>query len=360
MWNMKYLYLSIFLLILISNTDDSHANIPGHNLDLDYKCPPGFQWSRKIVACGQAQCPAPNKRTYTLGCKCNSDQKGCYKDRLLVQCINKNLNCPATVTSTTTSVGANLGSWDEFFGYWPSWLITDIFTPYGDFRDGWNLASNRENSLVGRAAGGGLLIWGLIQLAGLGLIIKGGVKGAKAGFRTIGKLASQASTKSAGKKTSVGFLRTAADALSSAWDGVKSGIRSLSKSESSEKIAKEVGKKAGKETAEKASKEAAKDLTPQLVEDLNKGIDKILSRPGSSQASIARSKLKKLGQEILERDGKNLPIDKLTNKVIEAVGKTLDDAGKKTLEATLASELGSTVVETVVDGSKTIYRKLIK
>lgn len=356
---MKYIYLSFSILTLLLITNEVYANIPGHNPNLDYKCPPGFQWSRNIVACGQAQCPAPNKRTYTLGCKCNADQKGCYKDRLLIQCINKNLSCPSTVTSNT-SIGGYIGSWDEFFGHWPSWFITDIFTPYGDFRDGWNLASNRNNSLLGRAAGGGLLLWGLVQLAGLGLIIKGGIKGAKAGFRAIGKFASQASTKTAGKKTSAGFLRTAADALSSAWDGVKNGIRSLSKSESSEKLAKETGKKAGKESTEKAGKEAAEGLNSKLIEDLDQGIDKILNRPGSSQASIARSKLKKLGDDILKRDGINMPVSELRDKVLEAVGKELDDTGKKILEETLASELGGTVVETVVEGSKTVYRKLAK
>ncbi|HTM22716.1 MAG TPA: hypothetical protein VL172_19470, partial [Kofleriaceae bacterium] len=48
----------------------AHAEVPGHNPNLDSQCSPGYQWSRETVACEQTTCPPGAGRTYTLECNC--------------------------------------------------------------------------------------------------------------------------------------------------------------------------------------------------------------------------------------------------------------------------------------------------
>src|SRR3990167_1046079 len=84
---MKYTKTLVLLLLLLP-FGVAFAEVPFHNPDLDYKCQPGFQWSRDTVACEQAECPASLiGRTYTLECKCPAETVGEYKDGLLTGCV---------------------------------------------------------------------------------------------------------------------------------------------------------------------------------------------------------------------------------------------------------------------------------
>ena len=79
------------------------AEVPFHNPDLDYKCGPGFQWSRDTVACEQDECPAGAGRTYTLECSCwqpewgGEPKKTCYdpaRPGYAIACVGPDDPCP--------------------------------------------------------------------------------------------------------------------------------------------------------------------------------------------------------------------------------------------------------------------------
>jgi hypothetical protein len=96
--------LFIFLLILI-NLPLIGAEVPGHNPDLDNKCPEGRQWSRIVAGCRQADCPAGASRTAGLDCNCgeawSKPFKTCYdSEHLAVSCINKGEECGKIPTET--------------------------------------------------------------------------------------------------------------------------------------------------------------------------------------------------------------------------------------------------------------------
>lgn len=94
-----YLRYFLILVVFVSLSTLASAEVPQHNPDLDYKCSPGFQWSRGTVACEQANCPHGAGRTYTYECNCgeawdsNSPLVTCWKNTLAIKCIPRGDKC---------------------------------------------------------------------------------------------------------------------------------------------------------------------------------------------------------------------------------------------------------------------------
>lgn len=97
----------VFLLIPLA----SRAEVPEHSADWDSKCPPGFQWSRGIAGCSQADCPEGASRTYTYQCNCgeawNQPKRTCYGGDvpgLVTSCVEAGALCPGETPTTEEPV----------------------------------------------------------------------------------------------------------------------------------------------------------------------------------------------------------------------------------------------------------------
>ncbi len=84
-----------------------HAEVPEHEASWDDKCPAGFQWSRGIAGCAQAECPEGASRTYTYYCNCgeawNLPKRTCYGGDvpgLVTSCVEEGALCPGEVPTT--------------------------------------------------------------------------------------------------------------------------------------------------------------------------------------------------------------------------------------------------------------------
>lgn len=102
----------LFVLGLLMLAGFVFAEVPEHNPDLDYKCKPGFQWSRGTVSCKQADCPQGAGRTYTYDCNCgeawDKPFKTCYDPKgtgLVVACVASGAKCPGETGGTSGSSG---------------------------------------------------------------------------------------------------------------------------------------------------------------------------------------------------------------------------------------------------------------
>lgn len=91
-----------FVFFMLGWAGFASAEVPFHNPDLDYKCGPGFQWSRDTASCKQADCPAGAGRTYTLDCSCgeawNKPFTTCYDKNtpgLATSCVPAGSQCPS-------------------------------------------------------------------------------------------------------------------------------------------------------------------------------------------------------------------------------------------------------------------------
>lgn len=89
------------VLVLLLLVGVSFAEVPEHNPALDSKCPKGFQWSKGIVGCAQADCPSGAGRTYTYGCSCgeawDKPFRTCYDPKqpgLATSCVAQGAKCP--------------------------------------------------------------------------------------------------------------------------------------------------------------------------------------------------------------------------------------------------------------------------
>ncbi len=98
---MKFFLNSTSILVLLLLVCVSFAEVPEHEPSLDSKCPNGFQWSKGIAGCAQADCPSGAGRTYTYGCSCgeawNKPFKTCYSQvqaGLAVSCVAQGTQCP--------------------------------------------------------------------------------------------------------------------------------------------------------------------------------------------------------------------------------------------------------------------------
>jgi hypothetical protein len=92
--------LSFFIIFFAIGVNFASAEVPGHNPELDEKCPEGFEWSTKTVACEQANCPPGARRTYTLECSCgeawDEENKTCMEGGLAAYCIGPDQDCNST------------------------------------------------------------------------------------------------------------------------------------------------------------------------------------------------------------------------------------------------------------------------
>ncbi|VVB66217.1 Uncharacterised protein [Candidatus Gugararchaeum adminiculabundum] len=82
-----------------------YAEVPEHAPSLDSKCGAGWQWSRGIAGCAQADCPADVGRTYTYGCKCPEGKKCCYENQLMKSVIDSTGYCPGETPPVAEMTG---------------------------------------------------------------------------------------------------------------------------------------------------------------------------------------------------------------------------------------------------------------
>lgn len=87
--------------ILVCLPFATQAEVPEHEASWDDKCPAGFQWSRGIAGCAQAECPEGASRTYTYYCNCgeawNLPKRTCYGGDvpgLVTSCVEAGALCP--------------------------------------------------------------------------------------------------------------------------------------------------------------------------------------------------------------------------------------------------------------------------